>query len=86
MKGRDVKKVFHPENHGKGAAIRSGLTQANGNIVIIQDADLEYDPQEYSKLLHPYWTVRLMLSMVHDLSDLEPTGCFIFGIWWATRS
>ena len=53
LEGSHIKKVFHSENQGKGAAIRSGLTQANGDIIIIQDADLEYDPQEYSKLLAP---------------------------------
>lgn len=49
----NVKKVFHPENLGKGAAFRSGLAEATGNIVVIQDADLEYDPKEYPKLLQP---------------------------------
>lgn len=43
----------HPRNMGKGAAIRTGLTRAQGEIVVIQDADLEYDPQDYYELVRP---------------------------------
>jgi len=47
-------KVFrHPENRGKGAAIRTGLPHATGDLVVIQDADLEYDPDDYRTLLAP---------------------------------
>lgn len=48
-----VKVVFHEKNKGKGAALKSGFTVANGDIILIQDADLEYDPSEYPKLLAP---------------------------------
>ncbi|MBW2354192.1 MAG: glycosyltransferase family 2 protein [Deltaproteobacteria bacterium] len=47
------KVIYHPENMGKGAAIRSGLNHVTGDMVIIQDADLEYDPMEYPKLMEP---------------------------------
>ena len=48
-----IRALFHPVNRGKGAAIRTALARARGDIVIIQDADLEYDPEEYPKLIAP---------------------------------
>ncbi|NQU09559.1 glycosyltransferase family 2 protein [bacterium] len=48
-----VKVVTHPYNRGKGAAIRTALEHASGDVVLIQDADLEYDPVDYPRLLGP---------------------------------
>ncbi|TBR58588.1 glycosyl transferase [Westiellopsis prolifica IICB1] len=47
------KVIYHPRNLGKGAALRTGFAAATGNIVIVQDADLEYDPQEYLIMIQP---------------------------------
>jgi glycosyltransferase involved in cell wall biosynthesis len=49
----DVRVLHHQQNQGKGAAIRTGMQAAKGDIVLIQDADLEYYPDEYPKLLRP---------------------------------
>lgn len=48
-----IKYIFHERNLGKGGAVKTGFKNATGDIVIIQDADLEYDPKDYAKLLKP---------------------------------
>jgi glycosyltransferase involved in cell wall biosynthesis len=53
LKSPDIKVVYHEKNQGKGAALRTGFKSATGDIMVIQDADLEYDPNDYEKLLRP---------------------------------
>jgi glycosyltransferase involved in cell wall biosynthesis len=45
--------IYNEKNYGKGYCIKKGIEQSNGNIILIQDADLEYDPQDYPKLINP---------------------------------
>jgi glycosyltransferase involved in cell wall biosynthesis len=59
---------FQPHNQGKGAAMREGFKHATGNVVIVQDADLEYDPAEYPKLIQP---------IVEDRADVVYGSRFI---------
>src|SRR5262249_31867676 len=49
----DLRIFFQEKNQGKGAALRRGFAQVKGDIVLVQDADLEYDPRDYPKLLEP---------------------------------
>jgi glycosyltransferase involved in cell wall biosynthesis len=48
-----IRTIFHEKNSGKGAAVRTGIQNASGDVAIIQDADLEYNPEEYPNLLKP---------------------------------
>ncbi|MCK4546914.1 MAG: glycosyltransferase family 2 protein [Candidatus Eisenbacteria sp.] len=49
-----IRAIAHPENRGKGAAIRTGISHVQGELVLIQDADLEYDPSDYAALIAPF--------------------------------
>jgi glycosyltransferase involved in cell wall biosynthesis len=53
LQGDGVRVLFHEKNKGKGAALRTGFKYTTGEVIIIQDADLEYDPQDYIKLMEP---------------------------------
>ena len=50
----DIKIIKHKNNYGKGRAIRTGISEVKDGLILIQDADLEYNPKEYSKLLKPF--------------------------------
>jgi glycosyltransferase involved in cell wall biosynthesis len=51
LEQRVARVIFHETNQGKGAALRSGFAVASGDVVVVQDADLEYDPRDYDSLL-----------------------------------
>ena len=53
VRAERVRVILHPSNRGKGAAVRTGFAEARGEVVVVQDADLEYDPGEYPVLLAP---------------------------------
>lgn len=54
MDGKNrIRVILHPENQGKGAAVRTGIQSATGDVILIQDADLEYNPHDYPVLLQP---------------------------------
>jgi glycosyltransferase involved in cell wall biosynthesis len=53
LASEQVKVVHHPKNRGKGAAMETGFQHASGDIILVQDADLEYDPRDYPELLAP---------------------------------
>ena len=54
----EVVALRHPENRGKGAALRTGFASVEGEFTLVQDADLEYDPRDYPRLLRPLWEER----------------------------
>lgn len=78
----DIKTLFHNRNKGKGAAIRSGLTLTSGDYIIIQDADLEYSPEQYQSLLEPLETKQ---TRVVYGSRILGKGTFIPSSYYANR-
>jgi glycosyltransferase involved in cell wall biosynthesis len=53
LREKDTRCIFHERNQGKGAALRTGFAHASGDVIIVQDADFEYDPADYPQLLRP---------------------------------
>ena len=66
----DIRVIYHEKNKGKGAALRTGFKEAAGDIVIVQDADLEYDPADYVRLVDP---------IVRDNADVVYGSRFLGG-------
>ncbi len=65
-----IRVIYHEKNQGKGAAVRTGLDHAKGDIILIQDADLEYDPRDYPALLQP---------LEEDITDVVYGSRFLGG-------
>lgn len=72
------KVLYHEHNKGKGAAIRTGLKEATGDIIIIQDADLEYNPQDYVSLVEMVKKDCADVVYGSRLSDIQNQGNFLF--------
>lgn len=79
-----IKILIHEENSGKGTAIRTGIQASTGDILLIQDADLEYDPDDYMKIVAP---------ILHNTADVvfgsrfldKKNRAFFFHTYWANR-
>ncbi len=76
VKGKDIRVFHHVVNKGKGAAIRTAIPHTTGDYVVIQDADLEYDPSDYEKLLAPL--LNGSADVVYGSRFLGPHRAFLF--------
>lgn len=90
---RKARVIYHPRNLGKGTSVRVGINEAKGEFIVIQDADLEYDPRDYLKLIKPLLNNQADLSLgarfiasrsglfIHQLGNRFLTGLinFLFG-------
>lgn len=76
--GDDYKVFYHEKNQGKGAALRTGIEHATGDIVVIQDADLEYDPADYEPLLKLILDDKADVVYGSRLSGGKPSRSFMF--------
>ena len=80
----DVTVVFHERNYGKGAAVRTALRYARGEYVLIQDSDLEYDPQDYPALLRPLEDEERQANVVYGVRPDRAAPCSTASQWLRT--
>ncbi len=83
LQAAEVRVLRHPRNLGKGTASRTGLAEAAGDVVLFQDADLEYDPQDYPLLVEPI--LQGQASVVYGYRRWEPRGGFYPLRYYANR-
>ena len=74
----DVRALICPENHGKGYALRTAFAQVTGDVILIQDADLEYDPQDYPALLAPILSGKADVVYGSRVLGPGPQGTWMF--------
>lgn len=72
--------IISAKNQGKGSAVRQGITHANGDIILIQDADLEYNPEDYPTLLRPFENPQVTVVYGSRFLGAHLTGQFIYAI------
>jgi glycosyltransferase involved in cell wall biosynthesis len=72
----DLRVFYHSQNRGKGAAVRTAIEQASGDLIVIQDADLEYDPRDYPTLIRPI--VEGRVTVVYGSRFLGPRKAMLF--------
>jgi len=73
----DYRVIYHEGNRGKGAALRTGFAAATGDFVVVQDADLEYDPADYPALLEPLLTRRTRVVYGSRFLNRRPRGGYL---------
>src|SRR6266550_4571171 len=78
IEGKIDRVLLQPANRGKGAAMRAGFAVATGDVLIIQDADLEYDPEDYRELLKPIEKAGADLVLGSRLTGARPTRAYYY--------